>query len=210
MSDSLPLPASGPSPRRAFLRKAGHAAGIAATTVLATSARSAEPAPSLGMRAGAINIVAAGGLQAAFDALPPHGGTIFIPAGTHRIDRPVSKQLLEGQHLFLVGEGRGSVLLNTATTSEPLLRITGVPGSWWPDLRMTFRDLAFLGNPRSGDGLSLLFPNDASVDSCFFLGHGGHAITLGPQGTNVTVRDCWMRDCKRGIRADGIHHLTLH
>lgn len=157
-----------------------------------------------------INITAAGGLQAALDALPKHGGTIYIPAGKHRIDRPVTKTLVEGQHLFIVGDGRGSVLVNTNTGGEPLLQLSGVTGAWWPDLRMTLRDITFEGNHQSGDALVVMFPNDTLVDSCFFLSHGGHAIRLIPHGTNVTVRDCWMRDCKRGVRAENIHHLTLH
>lgn len=157
-----------------------------------------------------INITAAGGLQAALDALPKHGGTIYIPAGKHRIERPVTKTLVEGQHLFIVGDGRGSVLVNTNTGGEPLLQLSGVTGAWWPDLRMTLRDITFEGNHQSGDALVVMFPNDTLVDSCFFLSHGGHAIRLIPHGTNVTVRDCWMRDCKRGVRAENIHHLTLH
>jgi hypothetical protein len=207
-SDSTSLPAS---PRRAFLRQATHVAAIVAATNLPAAQSSAPTRVTPSLSSGEpINIVHAGGLQAALDALPKQGGTIFVPVGKHRVDRPVRKQLLEGQHLAIVGEGRGSVLINTNTSGEPLLEITGVVGSWWPDLRMTFRDLAFEGNHGSGDGLVVLFPNDASIDSCFFLSHGGQAIRLGPQGTNVTVRDCWIRDCKRGVRAEGIHHLTLH
>jgi hypothetical protein len=211
MSEQFDSLAPRGSARRAFLRQAtGATAVVAATHLLTTPAQGANPAASSVRGSGAINIVDAGGLQAALDALPKHGGTIFIPAGKHPIDRPVTKQLLEGQHLAIVGEGRGSVLVNASTNGEPLLQITGVVGSWWPDLRITLRDLAFEGNHRSGDGLVVMFPNDTLVDTCFFIGHGGHAIRLGPQGTNVTVRDCWMRDCKRGVRADGIHHLTLH
>lgn len=157
-----------------------------------------------------INMVEAGGLQAALESLPKGGGTIYVGLGRHEIAGPVSKELAEGQHLFIIGEGRGSVLVNTNKSGGPLLQISGVTGSWWPDLRMTFRDLAFEGNHQSGDGLILMFPNDALVDTCFFLGHGGHAVRLTPHGTNVVVRDCWMRDCKRGVRAENIHHLTLH
>jgi len=157
-----------------------------------------------------IDVREAGGLQAALDALPKGGGTIHVPTGRHEIARPVSKTLAEGQHLFIVGEGRGSVLANTNTAGEPLLQISGVAGSWWPDLRMTIRDISFEGNHESGDALVMMFPNDALIDTCFFLGHGGHAIRLIPHGTNVVVRDCWLRDCKHGIRAENIHHLTLH
>jgi hypothetical protein len=152
----------------------------------------------------------AGGLQAALDALPKHGGTVYVPSGRHEISGPVAKTLVEGQHLFIVGDGRGSVLVNTNTCGERLLQLSGVTGSWWPDLRMTVRDITFEGNHQSGDGLLVMFPNDTMIDSCFFLGHGGYAIRLVPHGTNVVVRDCWMRDCKRGVRAENIHHLTLH
>jgi len=152
----------------------------------------------------------AGGLQAALDALPKHGGTVYVPPGRHEITGPVAKTLVEGQHLFIVGDGRGSVLVNTNTCGEPLLQLSGVTGSWWPDLRMTVRDITFEGNHQSGDGLLVMFPNDTMIDSCFFLGHGGYAIRLVPHGTNVVVRDCWMRDCKRGVRAENVHHLTLH
>ena len=157
-----------------------------------------------------INTIEAGGLQAALDRLPKSGGTVYIPAGTYELDRPVVKTLEEGQHLFIVGGGRASVLVNTNEQGEDLLRLTGVVGSWWPDLRITIRDLALVGSPDSGDALSVEYPNDTMIDGCFFIGHGGQAIRLGPQGTNVTVRDCWMRDCKRGVRAQNIHHLTLH
>ena len=39
---------------------------------------------------------------------------------------------------------------------------------------------------------------------------GGKAIYLKTGGSNVTCRDCWMRDCRRGIYCESIHHLTLH
>jgi len=157
-----------------------------------------------------ISVTEAGGLQPALDALPEQGGTIYIPTGTYKFDKPVTKKLLEGQHLFLVGDGRGSVLNNSNTSSEPLLCITGITGKQWPDLRITIRDLAFVGNHSSGDALIVDWPNDTLIDSCFFLGHGGQAIRLSSWGTNLTIRDCWMRDCKRGIHAESIHHITLH
>ena len=156
-----------------------------------------------------ISVAETGSLQAALDALPPTGGAVHVPAGTYPIGQTVRKQLAEKQHLFLFGDGRGSVLVNESADGSPLLHLSGVAGSWWPDLRITVRDLSFVGNPGSGDALIIDYPNDTLVDACFFLGHGGQALRLGPQGTNVTVRDCWLRDCQRGIRAENIHHLTL-
>lgn len=72
------------------------------------------------------------------------------------------------------------------------------------------RDLTLVGNYQSGDALIVEYPNDTMIDSCFFQGHGGKAVYLKVQGTNVTCRDCWIRDCKRGVYAENIHHLTLH
>ncbi len=157
-----------------------------------------------------IDVTQVGGLQEALDLLPPTGGAIYVPAGRHEIGQPVVKALQEGQHLYLVGDGRASALVNTNERGEDMLRITGVVGAWWPDLRITIRDLAFVGNHRSGDALVVDFPNDTMIDGCFFIGHAGQAVRLKSQGTNVTLRDCWMRDCKRGVRAENIHHLTLH
>ena len=65
-----------------------------------------------------ISITEAGGLQSAPDALPKQGGTIHIPAGTYKFDKPVTKKLLEGQHLFPTGDGRGSVLNNSNAVSS--------------------------------------------------------------------------------------------
>lgn len=157
-----------------------------------------------------INVVDAGGLQAALDALPETGGTVYVPAGTYTFAETVEKRLAEGQHLFLVGEGRASVLVNENRSGADLLRITGAVGQWWPDLRITIRDLSFMGNHDSGDALVVDHPNDTMVDACFFQGHGGRAVYFKTQGTNVTCRDCWMRDCRVGVRAENIHHLTLH
>lgn len=159
---------------------------------------------------GWINVAEAGGLQPALDALPPQGGTVYVPTGSWEVSRTAEVRLAEGQHLFLVGEGRSSVLTNTQTSGEPLLHVVGVEGSWWPDLRITIRDLAFVGNHHSGDALMLEWPNDALVDACFFIGHGGTAINCLRNSTNVTVRDCWMRDCRRALSAENLHHLTMH
>lgn len=149
-------------------------------------------------------------VQAAFDALPRSGGVIHFPAGRYEIPQTVRLALSEGQHLFIAGDGRASVLINTSRDLAPLMQITGIVGSWWPNLKITVRDLTFEGSCDSGDALVIEYPNDTQVDSCFFFGHGGHAVRLGPHGTNVTIRDCWARDCRKGFRAEHIHHLTLH
>lgn len=152
----------------------------------------------------------AGGVQQALDALPATGGTVHIPAGRWEVDRTLEIELEEGRHLFLHGEGRASVLVNTSSSGAPLLSIAGAIGRWWPDLNITIRDISFVGNHRSGDGLIIDHPNDTLVDACFFIGHGGTAIRFVTRGTNATVRDCWMRDCKRALSAENLHHLTMH
>ncbi|MCK5802810.1 MAG: right-handed parallel beta-helix repeat-containing protein [Lentisphaeria bacterium] len=168
----------------------------------------------MGMRmvsaGGRIDVAEVGDLQTALDQLPLTGGTVWLPAGVYEIDETVRCQLAEGQHLNLCGEGRATVIRYTATDGSPFLEIRGVEGSWWPDLRITIRDLSLAGNHACGDALLLQWPNDALVDACFFEGFGGTAIRVNPQATNVTIRDCWMRDCHRALHADNLHHLTFH
>jgi len=159
---------------------------------------------------GWINVRQAGGIQQALDALPDEGGTVYVPTGTWEISETIEVRLKEGRHLFLVGDGRTSAIVNAQTAGEPLLHLVGVENSWWPDLRITIRDLAFIGNHGSGDGLAMEWPNDTMVDACFFIGHGGTAINCMRNSTNVTVRDCWMRDCRRALAAENLHHLTMH
>lgn len=157
-----------------------------------------------------LNVAEIGDLQAAFDQLPEAGGVLHLPAGTYEIDTTVGCALRDGQHLHLCGDGRSTVLRFTATDGSPLLDLSGVKDSWWPDLKITIRDLVFEGNHASGDALLLRWPNDALIDACAFHHFGGTAIRITPQATNVTVRDCWMRDCQRALHADNLHHLTLH
>jgi len=161
---------------------------------------------------GAIDMAAAGGLQAALDALPASGGTIFVPPGRHVLTETAVKHLAERQHLTLVGAGRASILVNENREGQDLLQLVGVKGvisRVWPDLKITIRDLSFLGNHQSGDALVIQYPYDTLVEDCFFEGHGGRAVYFKTNGSNVTCRDCWMRDCKRGVYCESLHHLTL-
>ncbi len=157
-----------------------------------------------------INVAEVGGIQQAIDALPDQGGTVYLPTGTWEIDQTLEIALNEGQHFFMVGDGRSSVIVNTSTSGDPLMHLVGVEDSWWPDLKITIRDLTFVGNHQSGDALAMEWPNDAMVDACFFIGHGGTAVNCMRNSSNVTVRDCWMRDCKRALAAENLHHLTMH
>ncbi len=161
-------------------------------------------------RANWISVEESGGLQAALDALPEHGGTIWVPPGRWEVESTAEIALREGQHLNLIGDGRASVLVSTMSAGEPLISIAGAIGKWWPDLRITVRDLAFEGGHASGDALVIDHPNDTMIDACFFIGHGGTAVNFVGKGTNATVRDCWMRDCHRALAAENLHHLTLH
>ncbi len=151
-----------------------------------------------------------GGVQSALDALPEEGGTVHVPAGRWEVEAPLEIVLAEGQHLNLVGDGRASVLADATDSSDPLLFIAGAIGKWWPDLRITVRDMAFEGRYDGGHGIVVDHPNDTLIDACFFIGHGGTAVYFAGKGTNAVVRDCWMRDCKRALFAQNVHHLTMH
>lgn len=157
-----------------------------------------------------IDAAEVGDLQKALDMVPESGGAVYIPAGKYEIDRTITVALADRQHLHIYGDGRATVLNFTASDGSHLLQLSGVEDSWWPDLKITIRDLTLVGNYDSGDAFHLLWPNDTMVDSCFFYGFGGCAIVVTPKATNVTIRDCWMRDCKRALHADNLHHLTFH
>jgi len=157
-----------------------------------------------------INAADVGDLQEALDQLPECGGAVYLPAGTYEIDRTVRCALREGQHLLLCGDGRATVIRFAATDGSHLLELSGVKNSWWPDLKITLRDLTLVGNYECGDAFHLRWPKDTMVDACFFEAFGGTAIRVSPNATNVTIRDCWMRDCKRALHADNLHHLTFH
>lgn len=156
-----------------------------------------------------LNAAEIGDLGEAIRALPAEGGGIYLPAGIYEVGETILCHLREGQHLYLHGDGRASVLRFSATDGSPLLDFRGVENSWWPDLKVTLRDLTFVGQHASGDALQLFWPNDILVDACFFSGFGGTAIRVTPNATNVTIRDCWLRDCRRVLHADNLHHLTF-
>lgn len=71
-----------------------------------------------------VNAAEVGGLQNALDLLPATGGTVHLPAGRYEIADPVVKQLAEGQHLHLVGDGRATVLVNRGEDGADMLRLT--------------------------------------------------------------------------------------
>lgn len=161
-------------------------------------------------RGAIINAAEVGDLQAALNQLPPTGGAVYLPAGKYEVDCPIVFALKERQHLHLYGDGRATVIHYTPEDGSHFFELRGVENSWWPDLRLTIRDLSLIGNHKCGDALHLLWPNDGLVDTCFFYGFGGTAVWVGPNATNVTVRDCWMRDCRRALCAEDLHHLTFH
>jgi hypothetical protein len=160
-------------------------------------------------RSKTVNAAEIGDLQEAINT-PEPGGAVYLPAGEYAIDTTVEVDLDDTRHLHLYGDGRATVIRFTATDGSPFLHLAGVEGSWWPDLKITIRDLTLIGNYDCGDALHLRWPNDAMIDGCFFQGFGGAAVVVTPHATNVTIRDCWMRDCRRMLHADNLHHLTFH
>ena len=161
-------------------------------------------------RGATVNVAEVGDLQRALDMVPAGGGAVYIPAGKYEIEETVRLALADKQHLYIYGDGRATVLTYTARDGSHLLELAGVENSWWPDLKITIRDLTLVGNYDCGDAFHLLWPNDTMIDACFLYGFGGAAVVVTPNATNVTIRDCWMRDCKRVLHADNLHHLTFH
>ena len=53
-----------------------------------------------------IDVTAYPRIQDALDALPPHGGTLYVPAGRHEVHEPVALALDEGLYGIDPEKGR--------------------------------------------------------------------------------------------------------
>jgi hypothetical protein len=87
-------------------------------------------------------------IQAAIDALPANGGTVFMPTGTYVI----TSSIILRKGLRLVGAGKSTILKHNAGSS-PLLLLDG-PGL--APANVDIRDLQIVGGTGTGDGISLL------------------------------------------------------
>lgn len=131
---------------------------------------------------GALGAPARVDLQAALDALPPSGGTVRIPAGTHELRQPL---LIRSGDVRLEGEGAASHLVNRSPARQPaiLIRHADYPkvrkARLW---RVTLANFRVSGTKEGGDGIRAEGVDEILVQGVAVDHHGGHGIVL---------RDCY-------------------
>ena len=117
-------------------------------------------------------------LQAAFDALPPEGGKVLLPAGTFEIFEPI----VVTQHDVLIqGCGTASHIRNMNTDGKPGLVLR--PPVDRPDVselqwRVTLSDFRLSGNEQSGHGIMAKDVNELYINGVTVTENGGDGIHL--------------------------------
>jgi polygalacturonase len=71
-------------------------------------------------------------IQKAVDALPPEGGTVFIPAGIYKISEPIVVKKSEvslmgaGSGIYILGEKNGYINITGNTIKRPSYNNPGI------------------------------------------------------------------------------------
>ena len=117
-------------------------------------------------------------LQAAFDALPPDGGKVVLPAGTFEITTPI---VVTQQDVLIQGCGTASHIRNINTDGKPgLVLRPSVDRSNAGELqwRVTLSDFRLSGNKQSGHGILATDVNELYINGVTVTGNGGDGIHL--------------------------------
>jgi parallel beta-helix repeat protein len=117
-------------------------------------------------------------LQAAFDALPPEGGKVLLPAGTFEITEPI---VVTQQDVLIQGCGTASHVRNINTDGKPgLVLRPSVEQSAASELqwRVTLADFRVSGNEQSGHGIMAKDVNELYINGVTVTENGGDGIHL--------------------------------
>lgn len=169
-----------------------------------------------------------GDIQAAIDALPAEGGTIFLPGGqTYYV--PATGILLAGKSnihfisdagaTISVPDGYSGIPQEGGGVSMSMFQIQGQPGDWHDDnyasdyalanraKNFYFKNLTFDGAGKVTTSLNFWTTRDIVFDNCTFYGAtGDQEIHTGAWCDNVWVRGCHFKgSAKHAILWDGTH-----
>lgn len=159
---------------------------------------------------GVINAADYDSLQAACDAVPETGGSVFIPPGRYELPSPLVIRTAETQ---LAGAGAATHLVNTNTDGEPAIHLR--PDGYADDKkqriwRVQLKDFRVSGNPASGDGvlcqgIQEVFIQGVSVDH-----HGGDGIHLENCYEDPRIADSIITyNAKAGLHLDACHDIVV-
>lgn len=117
-------------------------------------------------------------LQAAFDALPPEGGLVRLPAGTFEINQPLR---IRTEDVCIEGAGTATHIKNTNTEGQPAIVIEhddyeeNRRARLW---RIRLTNFRVTGNEQSGHGILARGVNEILIDSLTVSENGGDGIQL--------------------------------
>jgi parallel beta-helix repeat protein len=117
-------------------------------------------------------------LQAAFDALPPDGGLVRLPAGVFEITEPL---YVRAEDVCVEGAGTATHIKNLNEEGEPALVVEHPDGAkdrkteLW---RVRLANFRITGNEKSGHGIDLRRINEVFIDGVTVSYHGGDGIRL--------------------------------
>ena len=150
-------------------------------------------------------------LQAAFDAIPPEGGIVRMPAGTFEISEPL---VVTRQDVRIEGSGTATHIKNTNQEGKPALMIQHPDGNnvknedrLWRIMLSNFR---ITGNERSGDGIQVVRIQEVFIQGVTVSYHGGHGIFLNTCYEDPRINDCLLTYNKgSGLRLAECHDIVV-
>ena len=149
-------------------------------------------------------------LQAAFDALPPTGGVIRLPAGTFEITAPLK---ITQEDVLLEGSGTATHIKNVNAEGEPALVIEPAKISENPRAnmwRVQIANLRITGNEKSGHGILARHVNEILLHGVTSSYHGGDGIQLDNCYEDPRVCDCLLTYNKgAGVNLLGCHDIVV-
>jgi len=149
-------------------------------------------------------------IQAALDALPATGGTVFFPASAHAylcagtLTIP-DKVTLQGASGLSSGSATGSHLAYSGTGAR-FIDAQNSSGVWLRDLQITYTSGSFTGIVVDmGGGNSLATTAYGGMERCYVGGvgvRGGSACVDVDKAIMMAFRDCHFVDAAYGVRGD--------
>lgn len=148
-------------------------------------------------------------LQSAFNALPPTGGVVRIPAGTYRLKEPL---VLSTAETRIEGSGAATHLINEDTSGKPALWIKSPTpdkgdGRLW---RVQLANFRISGNEKSGDSILADKIEEIYLEGMSVDHHGGNGIVLRDCLEDPRVADCIITYNKQaGLLIEGNHDIVV-
>ena len=144
-------------------------------------------------------------IQMAVDALPPEGGTVYLPAGIYKISEPI---IVKKSDVSLTGEGTATILLNTSEEGKNTIELIGTEEE--PIWRVKVSDMHLKGNEKCGNAIYANWINEISLSDMWIDHHGKSGIYLDYCYENPRVYDNNIAYNKEmGVLLDGCHDIVI-